>query len=113
MRSIVFSIMLLLLGNLALADQVADCSGTLDWDGTPVVAKVFLESESGKIIIQTKSDVFESQTKIQSLSNQRIRIYDNDFVMDFIVAPNNEANVGSFLNGQFFVSDFICRSKFN
>jgi len=92
----------------SIASQIAECSGRLDWDSSPVVAKIFSENNVGKIVVQTKDEILESPTKIDFLANNSIRIYDNDYVMDFIVSSNLETSVGAFREGVFFVSDFVC-----
>lgn len=94
---------------ISYAEQVAQCLGTNVSNDHPVTAKVYLENNTGKILLETTDYQVESATKVDILSESTISIYDNDFVMSFEVSREAPTvPVQAFLQGAFFVEDFYC-----
>lgn len=77
--------------SLCLANQLAECHGTNIWDHD-VVAKVFYIAGVGSIVMQDNVDTIESKTTIEGAETNTLKVFDNDFVMNFSVTSGQKTS---------------------
>lgn len=106
-----FYVPLIILGfaQLASADQVAQCLGTLVLDNSPVTAKIYSDNKIGRIEIETSIDTVESEAKVDLSSDLSAAVSGNKFQMNFSVSHGRPISpIQAFRDGAFFVEDFYC-----
>ena len=110
MKSLIslFIIPLLLGPNFCIADQLVECHGTNIWNHE-VIAQIFYNNGVGRILMVDDVVTVESKTSIEGIGTETLKIFDNDFVMNFSVSSGQETSlVQAFLQGAFYVEDFSC-----